>query len=242
MNTREISYQKVHGLYIPDRVVRPNFLVAIDNERPLLSVLFVKATVVLLSLILGWFVLHAIPKRLPVWIGLIVLLGLGWICLRFPLRLNPQEYVRFRNSWATVKPAPRSGIWSGAAFDVYLEARLALGRWFDALILIVPGLATFMDYFRKDRPPWRWTEWAGAALALVLGVAWAFDELYLRPTPSAPIRAGVFTAWLIAVALPSWLVARRVEPRRWLGAENPGTLHDRATVSDRGPESTRVSS
>jgi hypothetical protein len=70
---------------------------------------------------------------------------------------------------------------------------------------------------RPGDPGRYWTEWAGALVALVLGGAWAWDELVLRPEPSFGIRATVLAVWLAALALPAWLIASRLVP--WDGSK-----------------------
>ena len=73
----------------------------------------------------------------------------------------------------------------GAGLDWFIEGRYALGRWPVGLFAALAAVAAARELARAgnagDRR--RWTEWAGTALALVLAVAWACDELVLRWNP-----------------------------------------------------------
>src|SRR5205807_7152155 len=97
----------------------------------------------------------------------------------------------------------------------YLEERLALGRWALGLFAAVPALAALREVFASGRIGRRWTEWAGMALAAVMGAAWTIDELALRPAPALTVRASVFAFWLAAVVIPAWSVVRG---REWFAA------------------------
>jgi hypothetical protein len=210
VNTRPMTYHVLpSGASIPTRHVRPAVLSDFDPNVPLAPALVGIAGLALAALVAAWVVLRLTRQGLPRGIALLALMALGWVWLRVPVRLNATEVVRFRYSWVDFTPTGSLDGRSGAAIDWWLEARTALGRWPIGLFAAVPAVAAAGDLARGPRGT-RWTEWAGAALALVLAGAWACDELVLRPSPSFAIRGVVFAGWVAALGLAAWPVAGRL--------------------------------
>jgi hypothetical protein len=195
----------------------------LDPEGPALVVLPIAAALAALVIAAGWVVLRLVRRGLAPWVGVVLLMALAWTWLRVPVRLNSTEVVRFRYSWLVFTPAPSPMGLSRPALDWFVEGRYALGRWPIGLFAMVAALATARELMltrgRPGHPRRYWTEWAGAMVALVLGGSWAWDELVLRPEPSFGVRATVLVVWLAALAVPAWLIARRLVPRD--GSEAP---------------------
>jgi hypothetical protein len=217
VTTRPMDYlHSQSGAWVPMRHVRPAVLCDLDPDGPALLVLPLTAAFAVLGIAAGWVVQRLVRRGLAPWIGMLLLVSLAWAWLRAPLRLNSTEVVRFRYSWLDFTPVPSLSGLSGPALDWFVEGRYALGRWPVGLFAMVPALAAARDLLPSRRSPGRrrrfWTERAGVAIALLLGAAWAWDELVLRPIPSFAIRAVVFAAWLAALALPAWVLEGRLVP------------------------------
>jgi hypothetical protein len=184
-------------------------------------VLLIAAALAGLGIAAAWVVLRLVRRGLAPWVGMLLLVALGWAWLRELVRLNTTEVVRFRYSWLDFTPVPSPTGLSGPALDWFVEGRYALGRWPVGLFAMVAALAAARDLTRgRERPGHlrrHWTEWTGAVVALVLGASWSWDELVLRQEPSFGVRATVFAAWLAALALPAWVIAARFAPRERSG-------------------------
>jgi hypothetical protein len=217
VNTRPMTYHVLpSGARVATRHVRPAVLCDFDPNVPVAPALVGIAGLGLAALAAGWVVLRRTRAGLPSWAALLVLMALGWVWLRVPVRLNATEVVRFRYSWVDFTPTGTLDGLSGPALDWWLEGRNALGRWPVGLFAAVPAVAAASDLAREwRRARARKTEWAGAALALVLGGAWACDELMLRPSPSFAIRGVVFVVWLATLGLAARLVAGRPGRGAW---------------------------
>jgi hypothetical protein len=209
VTTRPMTYrERPDGVRVPTRHVRPAVLVDLDPTVPAAPVLLGTAGLGLAAALAGWVVLGLMRRGLAPWVAVLLLAALGWAWLRVPPRLNPTEVVRFRYSWVGFTPVASATGLSGPAPDWYIEGRYALGRWPIGLLAVVPAVAAARDLARGSRDQRCWTGWAAVAIALVLGVAWAWDELAMRSWPSPLIRATVLAAWLGALALAAWLVTR----------------------------------
>jgi hypothetical protein len=215
VTTRPMDYlQSPSGAWVPVRHVRPAVLCDLDPAGPPLLVLPIAAALAALGLAAGWVVLRFVRRGLAPWIGVLLLVLLAWAWLRAPVRLNSTEVVRFRYSWLKFTPVPSWAGWSGPALEWYLEGRYALGRWPIGLLAMVPAMAAARSLAQRRRGHSRryWTEWASAALALALGASWVWDELALRQEPSFAVRVTVFAVWFGGLALPAWLITRRLVP------------------------------
>ena len=210
VTTRPNDVVKTRGVRVYARDVKPAVLIAVDDERALGPFVAIRAATAVVAVLAGVAVLSLVRRGMPASAAVALVLALGWAWLRLTVRLNPHEFVRFRYSWVGFPPGKPPDGWAWPGYAWHLEARLALGRWFEGLLVGIPTAATGLAVARRGRPGWRWTEWAGAALAVLLGLTWALDELTRRPFPAATVRAVVFVAWLAAVGLPSWLIARRL--------------------------------
>jgi hypothetical protein len=231
VTTRPNEAVKVRGVRVYARDVRPAVLIAVDDERPIGPFALIRVAGAAAAVLAGVVVLALVRRGLPAAAGLVLLLAVAWAWLRGTVRLNPAEFVRFRYSWVGFTPGSPPLGWSRMGYAWYLEARLALGRWFEGMLVGIPAAATAIAATRPDRPDRRWTEWSGMALAVLLGAAWAIDELARRPSPGPTVRAVVFAAWVAAVGLPSWLVARRllkIPPGPGSSGRDPG---DQGVVS-----------
>jgi hypothetical protein len=216
VTTRPMDYlQSPGGAWVPMRHVRPAVLCDLDPAGPPLVVLPITAALAALGIAAGWVVLRLVRRGLAPWIGVLLLVSLAWAWLRVPLRLNPTEVVRFRYSWLDFTPVASLTGLSGPALDWFVEGRYALGRWPVGLFAMVPAMAVARSLAqrRPGRARRYWTEWMGPALALVLGTAWAWDELALRQEPSFAVRATAFSVWLATLALPAWLIIGPLVPR-----------------------------
>jgi hypothetical protein len=208
--TRPMTYaESPSGALVPTRHVRPTVVSDLDPFRvPAALVLLATAALALAAIAASWVVLRLQRRGLPAWVALLLLTALGWAWLRVPIRLNPTEVVRSRFSWLDFTPKPLPTALSGPALDWFIEGRYALGRWPVGLFAALAAAAEARDlsqaWNRRDRR--RWTEWAAAAIALVLAGAWAWDELILRSEPALLIRVCVFSAWIAALAVPAWLI------------------------------------
>jgi hypothetical protein len=208
VTTRPMTYQEIDGVQVPTRKVRPAVLTAIDAERPLAPALLDTAELGAAVLLAGWIMVGASRRNWPA-CALAALLGvLACVWLRWQVRLNPVEVVRFRYSWVKFRPLGPPAGWSVPAYEWYLEGRLALGRWAIGLFTAVPAMAACRDLLGSGRTGRRWTEWAGLILAAVMGASWTIDELALRPAPALVVRASVFAVWLAAVAASAWVVVQ----------------------------------
>jgi hypothetical protein len=209
--TREHTYIDVEGVPVPTKYVRSAVLVGTDPERPL-------GPVVLLTVALGGVLLGAtwlaVRRGMPDGVLTLLLLGLAWAWLRVPPRLNPEEVVRFRYAWLAIPTSSPPPGWSAAAFEWYVEARLAVGRWFLGAWLAAIAMAAARSVFRGGVGAWCWTEWAASVLALLLAAAWAWDELVLRPWPGLAVRGTVFAASIAGVGLTAvrWTRATAASP------------------------------
>ena len=209
--TRPMTYaESPSGALVPTRHVRPTVVSDLDPFRvPAALVLLATAALALAAIAASWVVLRLQRRGLPAWVALLLLTALGWAWLRVPIRLNPTEVVRSRFSWLDFTPKPLPTALWGPALDWFIEGRgqrWAAGRsgcsrrwppWQPRATCPRPGT-------RRERR--RWTEWAAAAMALVLAGAWAWDELILRSEPALLIRVCVFSAWIAALAVPAWLI------------------------------------
>jgi hypothetical protein len=212
VSTRPMTYHVLPGgVWVPTRHVRPAVLNDLDPDGPAVLVLLVAAGSALAAAAAAWVVLRMARRGLPSGVVVLLLMTLAWTWLRIPVRLNPTEVVRFRYSWIdfTADPAP-TGL-AGPALDWFVEARYALGRWPIGLFAAIPAMVVARDVARTRRRR-RWTEWAGVGLALLLALAWTCDELVLRSMPPMPIRVTVFSAWVVCLTLPAWLIACRLVP------------------------------
>jgi hypothetical protein len=213
VTTRPMTYvESPSGALVPTRHVRPAVLNDLDPEGPAVLVLLITAVLALAAVAAAWVVLRLSRRGLAAWVAVLLMGALGWAWLRVPVRLNSTRVVRFRYSWLDFPLAPSATGLSGPALDWFVEGRYALGRWPVGLFAALAAMAAARDLARAwnagDRR--RWTEWAGPALAFVLAVAWAWDELVQRSEPALSIRATVFAAWLAALAGPAWLIAGRL--------------------------------
>jgi hypothetical protein len=212
------------GALVPTRHVRPAVLNDLDPEgRPAVLILLITAGLTLSAVAAGWIVVQLFRRGLPAGIAVLLMTALGWAWLRVPVRLNLTRVVRFRYSWMDLlSRAPSATGLSGPALEWFVEARYALGRWPVGLFAVLAGVAAVRDLARAwnagERR--RWTEWAAAAVALVLAAAWAWDELVLRSEPSFLIRATVFAGWLVALVAPAWLIAGRLLPGKAARVKN----------------------
>lgn len=204
--TRPLTSVTINGAPVPPPRGPPTVLVDLDDGRPHGLVLLSTLGVAGALLLTAWL---ALRRGLSPGTATLVLTALAWLWLRLPVRLNPVEWVRFRYSYFGLTALPPAAGWSPAQFDWYLEGRLALGRWFVGMLTAVPALSAALALRRRGGAPWRWTEWAGSALAALLAACWAWDELILRPAPGPVVRGTVFVVWLVALGLPAFLVARR---------------------------------
>jgi hypothetical protein len=208
VTTRAMTYhERPDGVRVPTRHVRPAVLIDLDPSVPAAPALLGIAGLGLAASLAGWVVLGLVRRGLAPWVAVLLLAALGWAWLRLPARLNPTEVVRFRYSWVGFTPvAPPGGAWP--AWGWYVEGRYALGRWPIGLLAAVPAVAAARNLARGPRDRGRWTARAGVAVALALGVAWAWDELAMRSWPSPSIRASILAAWLATLALTAQLVTR----------------------------------
>jgi hypothetical protein len=223
VTTAPMTYvQRPSGAVVPARYVRPAVLCDRDPEGPALPVLLIAAGFALGALAAGWVLLRLTRRGLAAWVAMLLLAALGWAWLRVPVRLNSTRVVRFRYSWLDFTPAPSPTGLSGPALDWFIEGRYALGRWPIGLFAAVAAVAAARDLARawNTGERRRWTEWAGAMLALLLAAAWTWDELVLRSEPALLIRATVFADWLAALLVPAWIIAGRLLPRPAALVEN----------------------
>ena len=221
--TRQHDYVNVNGARVPTKYVRSAVLIDTAPVRSLRVTAQETALVAGLALAIVWL---SARRRLPPLARTLLLLGLAWAWLRLPVRLNPAEIVDFRYSWLTIPTPPVPAGWSPRAFAWYLEARLALGRWFLGVWIAATAAAAVLALTRRGHRSARWTEWAAVTLALGLGTAWAWDELVRRPVPDLVVRGSVFAAWLAAVGVPGWWWARRSLAAGAVGAV-PRVVNDR---------------
>jgi hypothetical protein len=94
-----------------------------------------------------------------------------------------------------------------------------------ATVLALPATATLRDLLRRDRPPWTWSEWLGAATGLGMALAWVLGEIavffyrWLMLGGFLGSESWGFATNAAAYGL-SWVVVRRYGPdwNRWLDA------------------------
>lgn len=204
--SRAVSYQRTSdGVWVGDRYVASTVFTRLEPDQSLPMALGTTVTMALAIGVGARMVIQATRGSIPGWLAFGIGAFVGWLCLRNLVPLNPVAFTRSRFSWTGPTRVMLPVGWSAGAFEWHVEARLALGRWPFALIVALPAFATIRDSIRSAGSQGRWTEGCGMTLCALLALAWAVDELALRPAPATMIRVTVFLIFAGAVALSGWI-------------------------------------
>jgi hypothetical protein len=144
-------------------------------------------------------------KKMPGWArtGLLSLAAFAW--LAGVTYLLTASLVRASESISERIRLPSS---------IVVQMALGVGALPEGLLFGVPILAVLLDLRRRAVRSWAWTEWVGAATALIAPPAdvvinW-YPDLINRTDPVAATRLTVQALRLVTVVLSSWVIVKSV--------------------------------